>query len=582
MKRILSLGIVLALAASGMAFAPKAADAVSADAEDAAVIQPMAMYEFDDAENPGKDTSPNGYDLVPLNNSTQGEAAMQIKKDETTGKNYLSLVSDRSSDGMGGTSGACLYAPQLGNSGMDFSDLIRDSYTVTITFRRDNTSNIGDHYMLTTGRYNDSFQLTPWRSAVQVQVNNMYMAPGATDEEKQAWLEANTTDIPVVTTDWTTVTVSTDAETNTAVLYLNGQKVETITMSDTYFTWRADPYAFTLGAQCQITGFAATMFATVDIEQCRVYDTALSAENVQRLYNGEEAVADSDSTYITSVVSPDLSSLDLLATDVNTIDVIMNETLPQTTTATLSDGTETDVDILWYMISDTEVRGYISTPYAKTSQALLEAEYGYTVRFTYDEDLIRVSQVRLDGNAYTPGTPIDGELHTVTFRVTLLDEYSEIDSVSYLGMEWPADDDEGNYYLEIAGGADVIIEAQPLEYTVTYYDGTEKLGESTYTHGGDEALETFEKEGYTFDGWFTDEALTQTFEGLDYENPSDIALYAKYTAVSDTPGTSESTGGGTSAGTSAGGSSGGCGSVAGISAAALLAAGAAIALKKRR
>lgn len=190
MKRILSLGIVLALAAGGMAFAPKATEAVSAGAEDAAVIQPMAMYEFDDAENPGKDTSANGYDLVALNTSTQGEAAMQVKTDETTGKNYLSLISDRSSDGMGGTSGACLYAPQLGNSGMDFSDLIRDSYTVTITFRRDNTSNIGDHYMLATGRYNDSFQLTPWRSAVQVQVNNMYMAPGATDDEKQAWLEA--------------------------------------------------------------------------------------------------------------------------------------------------------------------------------------------------------------------------------------------------------------------------------------------------------------------------------------------------------------------------------------------------------
>lgn len=150
----------------------------------------------------------------------------------------------------------------------------------------------------------------------------------------------------------------------------------------------SDPYAFTLGAQCQITGNAATCYATADIKECRVYDSALSETNVKRLVEGEEAIAEESGTYITSVTSVDTAALDLLATDVNTVDVIMNETLPKTTKATLSNGTEINVNILWYMVSETEINGFISTPYAKTEQLILEAEYGYTVRFDYDETLV--------------------------------------------------------------------------------------------------------------------------------------------------------------------------------------------------
>ena len=575
MKKILSLGLTLALFAGGMTLG--SAPFVSATAETEDIIQPMALYEFEDETKPGQDTSGNGFDLKVLNTSQNGDEAIQIKED-TDGEKYVSLVSDRNAEDKGGKTGACLYAPQLGNSGMDFSDLIRESYTVSITFRRDNSKYQGDHYMLAVGRYNDAFQITPWKNGVEIQVNNMDMAPGANNDEKQQWLEKNLAFYTVDTSNWTTVTVSTDAVKNAATIYINGEAAgDPIQLSDTFFSWRSDPYAFTLGAQCQITGNAATCYATADIKECRVYDSALSETNVKRLVEGEEAIAEESGTYITSVTSVDTAALDLLATDVNTVDVIMNETLPKTTKATLSNGTEINVNILWYMVSETEINGFISTPYAKTEQLILEAEYGYTVRFDYDETLVRVSQIKLDGNAYTPGTPIDSELHNLTFKVTVLDKYSAIDAVSYLDMEWPPENEAGDeYYIELAGGAEVIIEASAEEFTVTYYDGNSKLGTSKYTHNGDETLKSFDKEGYTFDGWYTDAALTKPFAALDYANPVDISLYAKYTKTDGGSSSSDSAGGETS-------DNSGCGSVEGISAGfVILAAGAAIALKKKK
>ena len=84
------------------------------------------------------------------------------------------------------------------------------------------------------------------------------------------------------------------------------------------------------------------------------------------------------------------------------------------------------------------------------------------------------------------------------------------------------------------------------------------------------------KSGYVFDGWYTDAALTKPFAALDYANPVDISLYAKYTKTDGGSSSSDSAGGETS-------DNSGCGSVAGISAGfVILAAGAAIALKKKK
>ena len=67
MKKILSLGLTLALFAGGMTLG--SAPFVSATAETEDIIQPMALYEFEDETKPGQDTSGNGFDLKVLNTS---------------------------------------------------------------------------------------------------------------------------------------------------------------------------------------------------------------------------------------------------------------------------------------------------------------------------------------------------------------------------------------------------------------------------------------------------------------------------------------------------------------------------------
>ena len=87
MKKILSLGLTLALFAGGMTLG--SAPFVSATAETEDIIQPMALYEFEDETKPGQDTSGNGFDLKVLNTSQNGDEAIQIKED--TGKNMSPL-----------------------------------------------------------------------------------------------------------------------------------------------------------------------------------------------------------------------------------------------------------------------------------------------------------------------------------------------------------------------------------------------------------------------------------------------------------------------------------------------------------
>ena len=63
MKKFFGLALAGIMAASTVAFAVPAYG-VSADEAAATVIKPFALYEFQDASKPGKDTSGNGYDLV--------------------------------------------------------------------------------------------------------------------------------------------------------------------------------------------------------------------------------------------------------------------------------------------------------------------------------------------------------------------------------------------------------------------------------------------------------------------------------------------------------------------------------------
>ena len=113
--------------------------------------------------------------------------------------------------------------------------------------------------------------------------------------------------------------------------------------------------------------------------------------------------------------------------------------------------------------------------------------------------------------------------------------------------------------------------AAAKKFTVTYKDGDNSLGTSKYTYGGNEAMKTApEKEGYTFEGWYSDASFSadKKVEALDYNNPANITLYAKYVKTGGNSG---------SGSTDNGGNKGGCkSSVAGIGGVAMLMGVAAV------
>lgn len=103
-------------------------------------------------------------------------------------------------------------------------------------------------------------------------------------------------------------------------------------------------------------------------------------------------------------------------------------------------------------------------------------------------------------------------------------------------------------------------------YTITFMSDNETYKTGTANYGGKFTSEEISREGYTFGGWFTDEACTQAY---DFETAvtGNLTVYAKWTPVGG--GTSSETensssGNGQSSSEAVAGCKAGCGSAAGI------------------
>ena len=79
----------------------------------------------------------------------------------------------------------------------------------------------------------------------------------------------------------------------------------------------------------------------------------------------------------------------------------------------------------------------------------------------------------------------------------------------------------------------------PVYYTVTFYcntgleeDSVQKQVEKGKT-AADKVPDVMIKTGYTFDGWYRDEAFTQEFDIANTPITSDLSLYARWKQVCD-------------------------------------------------
>lgn len=526
MKKNISMILMTVLCAS-LFIAP-----MSVSADNNTVIKPFAHYKFDDANHYGKDSSSHGFHLEQA--STSGNRnAMQLLSDGKDG--YISIRRDQKENGETKGTGAYLYAPKQGNTSYDFSDMVKGSYTFSMKFRSDNTTGFGDVYAISFGPYTQCLTVIPWRNGIEVQLNNIEFAPGSTPEEKIEFCENNKFFVAYSTKNWIDLSIVADADSKESRVYINGQIIYEDNLPGVKLTSSAnDDYAFCIGAQCNIYGASAQQFGNVDIKDLVIYDCALSQENIANVIKGKDAVLEkqpSETVYVTAIEEIDATAFDLQITDANPFETILEGGLPSKMKVTLSNGITRSFPVYWYPGNNDTIRGYIQSGYMNPSAFETEMKCGYVAKFDYDEDSVTISEVKLDGQDYVPGTEITPAKHTLSFKLDVTGG-ATLNSVSYYGMEWEPEDD-GTYYVDIAEGGLITIDIDKATYTVTYMDGREKLSTSKYTANGMEPLNEVKKDGYTFVGWYLDEELTEAFTALDYANPTNITLYAKWDSVSN-------------------------------------------------
>ena len=91
--------------------------------------------------------------------------------------------------------------------------------------------------------------------------------------------------------------------------------------------------------------------------------------------------------------------------------------------------------------------------------------------------------------------------------------------------------------IDTTAAADLTLYAKfsPVAYTVTYIaEGATHENATSYTVE-DEGFALLDaiKEGYTFDGWYSDAEFTTKVEAIDTASATDLTLYAKFTEIED-------------------------------------------------
>lgn len=150
--------------------------------------------------------------------------------------------------------------------------------------------------------------------------------------------------------------------------------------------------------------------------------------------------------------------------------------------------------------------------YAKWSVVTYSIEYHapgatlsgeYTKNYTVEDDIINVPDASLEGYEFN-GWFVDAAL-----------ELSPVE--------------DGDYIFE-AGGLVLYAKFTIRSYTVSFVvNGGTAVDNAEYAHGSFIVAPTITREGYTFAGWYADEALTEKFDFASASITGDVTLYAKWT-----------------------------------------------------
>lgn len=435
-------------------------------------LKPYAWYQFEDSENLGKDSMGN-FDL----NMKVSGSGVYAQKEKAEGDSYVELRRKKydadyeytGKNEVNAENGVLFYAPFV-KDGLDMSDLITGSYTVSITFRSPtiNTS-IGSHYMFSTGRYVDAPSMVCWGKGIRVQTGSKLGVFGV--ENDQSKIDNDKTNVRVkpesASTDtWYNLTMVGDAENNEVKLYLDGVLAETVKVEgEVKFSNQGQmelgsDYVFALGGQSAGTG-GQTCHADIDISDCKVFDYALSADNVSALNKGEDTAY--TGLHVESVPELDVSAIDFQLTDVNPMSELLNK-LPNKATVTLSDGSKVKASIAWINKGNGKCFGVIQSAEANSNAFHYEYDCEYVVKFAYNSEHVTISDVKVGSDTMTPDEVlvVDGSKSmSMSFKLEVkgdcgIDGVWYDDTNEFIEDAW-AGDDEGYIYLRIREGAVVTI-----------------------------------------------------------------------------------------------------------------------------
>ncbi len=478
--------------------------------EDQMDIKPLVWYEFNDGNNLGKDSMGN-FDLKLGGNNNV----------DWNENGYVTFTRANES---------YLYAPAVSeNSSVNFSQLMKGGYTVSIKVNADNTIGDGSYYMLSTGAYGDAFLIYGCYNQYELRYT-------AGEGDRSATIKTGS-----LKDTWATLTITMDQNTGILAYYLNGEMLGSKKV-DNYKSFAGDGlYTFTLGGQAASNNTCGTQYFEGSVADLKVYDFALSARNVADLYANENTntpLASSVSYRTVKEINVDLTDVDVVMSADNTAGDVLAQ-LPATVTVVDSKDQDYTCDVEWLGRKGGKIVGYVKNSPVSNAKGLM-AE----VNLKYKIDLLSIengdlTEFTVDGEAYDKDAIYAvGEEKAVRFKATANDYY-ELNYVTVNNEKLVAD--ENGVFTFTASDYSVINAVfSAKKYTITYVLNNGEDNEVVeYTYGEEKQLDTyFTKEGYTFDGWYLNEDLSgEKVTEIDTQNPANIVLYAKWKEIDQTPDT---------------------------------------------
>lgn len=275
-------------------------------AADPAVLDPIAHYEFKDAENLGKDSAGN-FDLSVKNSPKQGKGG------EGEPATYLDLMENKDSaeDGF-------LYA-EKSIGGKDFFDYMND-FTISLKLYIE-TDGYRSIIGTTEGFDGSSLHLA-------VDAGHTLFTVGGNGKEFSRELTLK---------KWTDIAFSYDKEKKVAQLYIDGQKIDETEMEVTVNHGKS---VFSIGARVNVDGSGRTGFGS-KIADVRVYDGVLSDEAIKQVAEGGEVTE-----VYTGKILKSIEPVTAVCTDTDTEEQI-RAVLPAEVKATDSEDKEITLPASW-------------------------------------------------------------------------------------------------------------------------------------------------------------------------------------------------------------------------------------------